>query len=189
MGVDFTAILDHQLSWEELVVLPDILNAIWRDPPGAAAVHPNIEMDRTPWRWSLDRTFSSAAEELFDAAHVSLDGRVGFGATVFRQAVELTHLVRWWSFVFEPGVRQTLLEGAALLAHALRSTTIIYLPDSGLASAQGSDLVFEGATAAEIVEWLGTNIGPAAPNIDALGSGSRDLNEHGYFVAYVRPAG
>lgn len=185
MGVDFNAIFDHRLSWEELVNLPKIIRPIWVDPPGAVSVHPNLASLRHAWRWSLDRDFSSAGEQLFDAGHVSLDGPVGFSAKVFRKAVSLTHLARWWSFVFEPEVRQGLLEASTLMAQALRSTTIIYLPDSGLTSAQGSDLVFDGATPPEILAWLGEHVGSPQPSFDALGHGASELNDCGYYVQSV----
>lgn len=185
MGVDFTAIFDHRLRWEELVDLPRIIRPIWFDPPGAVSVHPNLASLRYAWRWSLGRDFSSSGEELFDAGHVSLDGPVGFSAKVFREAVSLTHLARWWSFVFEPEVRQGLLDASALMAQALRSTTIIYLPDSGLTSSRGADLVFDGLKPAEILDRLATHIGPPSPSIDALGYGPSELTDGGYYVQSV----
>jgi hypothetical protein len=186
LGVDFTAILDHQLSSEELGRLLGALNTRWTTPSSLAgflAGHPNAGKN---WRWRLSPTFSSAAEELFDEGHVHLEGPACFAAEVFKRALEVTSCARWWSFLFEEDVRAGLLDGVRSLAVILRSSTIVYLPDSAYPSSAAADRLYDGGGVAEVLSWLQTNIGQAASSIDALrGADADHWDESAYVIERV----
>jgi hypothetical protein len=186
LGVDFTAVLDHGLTWEELCRLPATLNSCWAAPASLRALvsaHPGAGTD---WHWQISPSFSSAAEELFDEGFVHLAGPSCFSATVFRRAIEVTSCARWWSFLFEQDVRTGLLEGVRGLAGTLESSTVIYLPDSAYPPSAASDRLYEGAGVAEVVSWLEANVGPAAPSLDAIrGAGEDHWDESGYVIERV----
>jgi len=153
MGVDFTAIVDHRLSCEELYRLPASLNSRWSTPSSLAALTARFPNAGKDWHWRISPTFSSSAEELFDEGYVHLDGPSCFGAWVFKQALEVTSTARWSSFLFEEDVRAGLLEAVRQLARVLRSSTIVYLPDSAFPPSVASDRLYEG------VEWRRSSTG------------------------------
>ncbi|HTN86150.1 MAG TPA: hypothetical protein VL242_20760 [Sorangium sp.] len=185
MGIDFTALLDHSLSWDELYRLPELLEARFICPAAALRVDPDLAASPGPWRWDRDRRYSSVAEELSEEGYLSLDGPGGFSATVFRTCVELTHLARWWSFAFDPHVRDGLREASRALATVLRSTTILYAPDSFHPTAGGSDLLFDGASFGDVLRWFAERIGPSVSSPDALAGADEETNEMGYLIEHV----
>jgi hypothetical protein len=84
-------------------------------------------------------------------------------------------------------VRAGLLEGVRGLAAALRSSTIIYLPDSLYPPSGASDRLYEGRGVAEVMTWLQGNVGEAASSIDAIRGADADRwNESGYVVERPR---
>jgi len=183
MGVDFSAILDHGLTSEDLYRLPTTLNSRWTTPsslPAFLADYPNAGTD---WHWRLSPGFSSAAEELFDEGYVNLEGPACFGAWVHKRALEVTNHARWWSFLYEQNVRAGLLDGVRSLARILRSSTIIYLPDSAFPPSVASDRLHEGSGVAEVITWLQTHVGGPALSIDAIcGPDDDHPDESGYVV-------
>jgi hypothetical protein len=188
LGVDFTAILDHALTWEEVCRLPAILNSNWTPPSVLARFLLNYPRAGRDWRWRLSPTFNSPAEELFDEGHLLLEGPSCFAMQVFKRACEVTSPARWWSFLFEADVRAGLLEGIQGLAKVLRSSTIVYLPDSAYPPSLASDLVYEGRGVADVVTWLETNVGAPAPSIDGIcGADEENWNESGYVVERLEP--
>ena len=189
MGVDFTAILDHRLSWEDLCRLPTMLNSQWTTPASLSALLAGYPNAGTNWHWRLSRSFSSAAEELFDEGYVSLEGPACFGAWVHQRALEVTNHARWWSFLHERNVRAGLLDGVRSLAGVLRSSTIIYLPDSTFPPSAASDRLHEGSGVTEVIAWLQTNVGEPALSIDAICGPDEDHpNESGYAIEYLEAA-
>ena len=190
MGVDFTAVLDHGLTWEELYRLPATLNSGWTTPSSLGAFLSAYPTAGTDWHWRISPTFSSAAEELFDEGYVRLEGPSGFGAWVFKGVIEVTSVARWWSFLFEQDVRAGLLVGVRSLASILRSSTIVYLPDSAYPPSAASDRLHEGAGVAEVVSWLQANVGAAALSPDAIRGADEDhWDESGYIIERLKAAG
>ncbi|XXX73281.1 hypothetical protein WMF30_37100 [Sorangium sp. So ce134] len=185
MGIDFTALLDHSLSWDELYRLPERLDERFICPAAVLGVHPELDAASCPWRWERDLRYSNVAEELFEEGHLSLCGPGGFSATVFRTGLELTHPARWWSFVFEPHVRAGLREAACAMATILRSTTIIYAPDSSHPTAGGSDLLFDGGSFGDVLRWFSERIGPPAAGPHELADADEGTSEMGYLVERV----
>src|SRR5690242_10020283 len=97
MGIDFTALLDHALSWDELYQLPNLLRD-WQPPPELLLEREEIPHFDDPWAWHRDRRYSNVAEELFETHHLEMSGPAGFSLVAFRHAVQIHHLHRWWSF-------------------------------------------------------------------------------------------
>jgi hypothetical protein len=185
MSVDFTAILDHRLSWEEICRLPATLNSRWRTAD-LAAFSAEIPNAGKVWRWRISPTFSSPAEELFDEGCVHLEGPSVFGAWVFRHALEVTSCARWWSFLYQKDVRAGLLAGVRQLAGLLGSSTIVYLPDSAYPPSVASDRLHEGGEIAEVINWLQTKVGAPASSIDAIrGADEDEWDESGYVIERV----
>lgn len=185
MGIDFTALLDHSLSWDELYRLPELLDAQFGCPAAAVDVHLDLDDAPRPWRWDRDPLYSNVAEELFEEGHLSLSGPGGFSATVFRTGIELTHHARWWSFVFEPHVREGLREAARAMATILRSTTIIYAPDSSHPASEGVDLLFDGGSFGDVLRLFAERIGPPASGPHELAGAEEETSEMGYLVERV----
>src|SRR6185436_2465181 len=94
LGVNFTAIVDHGSSWEELCQLPTTLNSRWSAPSSLAVFRVGSPSAEKDWHWRISPTFSSAAEELFDEGYVNLEGPSCFAAWVFKQALEVTSSAR-----------------------------------------------------------------------------------------------
>lgn len=189
MSVDFSAILDHGLTWEELCRLPKMLNSRWDTPSSLAVFLAGYPSARIDWHWRMSSGFSSAAEELFDEGYLSLEGPACFTAWVFKRALEVTNCARWSSFLFEQDVRAGLFDGVRSLAGILRSSTIIYLPDSAYPPSVASDRLHEGSGVAEVINWLRTNVGEPAPSIDAIrGPDAEHWDESGYVIERLETA-
>ena len=108
---------------------------------------------------------------------------------VFKRALEVTSSARWWSFLFEQDVRAGLLDGVRHLASILRSSTIIYLPDSAYPPSEASDRLHDGDGVAEVIRWLETNVGAAASSIDAIRGADEDhWDESGYVIERLEAA-
>jgi hypothetical protein len=101
MGIDFTALMDHSLSWDELCRLPEFLDPILQQPSEALYQPPG---GPNRCRWLRDRKYSNFAEEFSEEGRATLEGPFGFNACVFRTTVEVTHVTRWWAFIHEPAV-------------------------------------------------------------------------------------
>lgn len=181
MGVDFTAILDHRLSWGELYALPKRLNDAWQLPEPWTAAHAG-------WTWKLGTSYSNAAEELFEEGHVWLDGPAGFRGIAYKHAFEITHLARWQSFLHEPDVQAGLRAASRLAAAIVRAQHILYLPDSAFPPSAASELLFEGGTVWDAIQWLRSNVGPPLPDPAAfLGQEEDSWDERGWFHEPCRP--
>jgi hypothetical protein len=102
---------------------------------------------------------------------------------IFRHALEVTSCARWWSFLFDPDVRAGLLDGVRMPDGVLRSSTIIYLPDSAYPPSIAFDRLYDGCGVPEVIRWLETNIGALASSIDAIRGSDQDRwDESGYVI-------
>jgi hypothetical protein len=156
MGIDFTALIDHQLSWDDLYRLPALLRESWPTPAQVLIMRDDLPRSAEAWRWSPDPNYSNVAEELFEQRHLVMDGPCGFSLTVFHHAVEVHHLCRWWGFVSEPEIRDALRAACRALAQTLRATTIVYIPDNAAAS----DTLFDRASLLDVLASLEGTLGP-----------------------------
>ncbi|MBK8257842.1 MAG: hypothetical protein IPK82_34890 [Polyangiaceae bacterium] len=137
MGVDFTAVCDHQLDWAGLYALPAALTQSWVLPEELEGfVQEHLRQDTAPWCWARNRAFSSVEEELFEANQLTLLGPHGFIGVVFRTVVEVSHLARWWSFLEEQNVHIGLRRACLNIAHLVKARHLVYLPDSWLPPSQ-----------------------------------------------------
>jgi hypothetical protein len=182
LGVDFTAVLDHRLGWEELHPLPAALNGRWAAPAELVDFRTGQAAPATEWRWRLSPGFSDVAEELFAEGYVDLRGPCYFGASVFKRALEVTNLARWHQFILDPHMQRGLLAGVRSTAAVLRATTIIYLPDSAFAPSAASDLLYDGAGIVDVVTWLERHVGPAMPIAEERCEVEEEWWEHAYFL-------
>lgn len=188
MGVDFTAIVDHGLSWDELYELPGALNAAWALPPALRPwAQEWVRAGRASWGWKLSGLSSNAAEELFNEGYAWMAGPDGFCASVHKRLIEFTHLARWSSFLHERDVRQGLRESLRLLSTVVRASMVIYLPDSCFKPSEASDLLFEDAGAGDVKKWLETNVGPPMADAGSLLDVDDDSAETAYFIEEVNP--
>jgi hypothetical protein len=154
MGIDFTALLDHRLSWDELYELPTLLRD-WTPPPELLLARDEIPRFDDVWAWDRDRRYSNVAEELFETHHLEMSGPAGFSLVAFRDGVQVHHLYRWWSFVSDPVVRGTLRAAIRSISRTLRATSAIYVPDSSAAS----DHLFDGEPFSSVINALKLSVG------------------------------
>jgi hypothetical protein len=184
MGIDFTAILDHQLNWQELYALPERLNKYWNLPNQLQSwVSEHVRSESTHWEWELNVKYSNAAEELFEVGYLYLDGPHGFWARVFKQAIEITHLARWWSFLDEDDVQNGLRTAIKMIAKIARSEHILYLPDSSFPPSLASDILYEGGNINDMLTWLKSEVGPPFSDPQVfIKKGTNDWDERGWFM-------
>jgi hypothetical protein len=168
MGVDFTALLDHCLEWDGLVRLDRALDSEWRRPSSPLRILPVANPVADRWRWSLSPTFSSAAEELSDRGQVTLDSPTGFHCIVYRTVVEVCHVVRWAAFLTDTRLQTDLRRAVGAIAGVLRSSEILYLPDSSFPCSASTDVLYEDGTLADVKDWLCEHCGPPAGSIAAI---------------------
>ncbi|AUX37855.1 hypothetical protein SOCE836_100910 [Sorangium cellulosum] len=71
------------------------------------------------------------------------------------------------------------------MATILRSTTIIYAPDSSHPTSEGSDLLFDGASFGDVLRWFAERIGPPASGPQELAGAEEETSEMGYLVERV----
>jgi hypothetical protein len=160
MGVDFTAIVDFRVSEVELSTLPDHLNGAWRLPDILAPwVAEHVCAGSTRWAWKREMPAISVADEIRAERRVWLDGPDGFHGRVFQHALELGHLARWWSFLYEPGMRVGLELACRNIAATVGAEHIVYIPDSGRPPSLATELLYEGGTVSEMLRWLRSEVG------------------------------
>ena len=80
----------------------------------------------------------------------------------------------------DPVYRSSLRRVFCELAGVLGATFAIYLPDSGYGCSGVEDLIGEGRSIEEMLQWLRNEIGDPAPSIEAIRSDPWDGN--GYFI-------
>jgi hypothetical protein len=120
MGVDFTDVVDHRLDVEELLTLPDRLNAQWELPGELAPwVAKHVHAGATQWQWERQAPETWLISELQQEGYVSLDGPDGFHGYVCRHAIQFHHHARWWSFLYETSVRSGLEAACRRIARVL----------------------------------------------------------------------
>lgn len=189
MGVDFAAILDHQLTWSELYVLPELLKKGWCLPPELAPwVAQHVRTRQKHWTWQRDRRFGNVAEELFEQQQIFLDGPDGFHGTVYKRAVAIGHLARWWSFLHERDAQVGLIKACHDIAVVLRAKHILFLPDNAFPPSEVVDRLCDGASVNDALDWLNSNVGPAFPSPSHyLDDEATEWDERGWF--YERAKG
>ncbi len=189
MGVAFTLLCDHALTWSELYDLPTRLNDAWSCPPALSEfVAEHVRAGASNWLWARDRAYSSVAEELFEAGQLSIDGPDGFRGTALKRGIEVIHLARWTSFLHDPDVQDGLQSAARRIGQIVRATHLLYLPDSAFPPSVASDVLFEGKSIEDALAWLRAEVGaPFASPGDVVGNDDADWDERGWF--YERVAG
>lgn len=119
MGVEPLALLDHELRWDDLVRLPQLLEAEWQnsDSPLRGLPLP-VDPTRFSWRWKLDPAFSSASDQLFAEGHVRFESPSGLSGAVLRHALVLSPFATWRAFLRMGETRSAVIAGANESAHS-----------------------------------------------------------------------
>jgi len=189
LGVDFTALIDHKLTGAELVGLPDRVNASWRLPTELEAwVAKYLRGGPIRWEWKHGASPSRVNAELIERGFVGLDGPDGFHGRVLPHAIELVHLARWWSFLYEPDVRAGLELACRGVASVVETEHILYLPDNLAPASAGSDVLYAGGTVQDVLSWLQSNVGPPVTD-EATLPGPDDDDPYGSVWFYEHRAG
>jgi hypothetical protein len=130
MGVDFVAVMGHNLEGDRLFTIPELLNSRWSlaEPflpvlegypvPGAAL---------TEWRWD-SAGWLTVHEMLQEMGMINIEGPDCFFGSVGRRAIELSHLVRWRSFLTDDSLETKLRGICRSIAETLGSPSIAYVP-------------------------------------------------------------
>ena len=189
MGVNFVALMGHNLDEEELYALPMLLNSTWSQ---AQQFLPVLEGLPAPgsapdeWRWHNTGNIS-LADELKRVGRITMDSPDCFIGHVGMRSLDIYHLARWWSFLTDEAVRRKLQGACRHIAVTLGSARIAYIPDSSYKPELARGLINEGKTIDEIVEWLRANCGPPAADIGLiLRQGEEGWNGSGYYVEVLR---
>jgi hypothetical protein len=175
MGVNLETLLGHELDSPAVQALPQTLDV---DRPLELAIATFTALSGRRYRqqgglaWQRagsERMRGIAPEHLWaEGEDVHLAGPAGFRLYVSRHACEVVHPTRWSVFLRQPRVRSALRPVFAELARLLGSPVAIYLPDSSFGPAGADDLVAEGQSIEQVVDWLRTNWGPPASTIGAI---------------------
>lgn len=186
MGVDFTALIDHTLSWDQMVTLDRIIDKEWRDENSPLRLPFDRIKSDGRWCWSIDSTFNSVDEEFFERGYVNFDSPAGYLGTLFKKGVEIAHVSRWWSFLYEDSVQFALINAVHHFAQIVGSHNVIYLPDSAYECSAASELLYEGKELSDVLLWLRQRCGPPAKTIRDIYCETEDAWEgDGYYVEAV----
>lgn len=160
MGVDFTALVDHRLSFDEIVGIRNRLGRLAdrvMSLHSAATRNPDVREPVNGWSWSLRRGNTLETEwrvhrdlTLLHNAPVTLR----FG----ERSVELHDVTRWRHFRSDEQRCGLLQEVVMELAIECGSECAIYLPDTGLwrkgVGVDSHEAVRSGLTVSACVERL-----------------------------------
>ncbi|HYL98051.1 MAG TPA: hypothetical protein VEZ90_03775 [Blastocatellia bacterium] len=177
--VNFEALIGHNLGRDSLHTLPELLDSSWSRAHSFFPIfegYPVIDSARDKWYWSR-----GLANTQFEAGQGRLLGPEGFSGFSSHRCIRFHHFARWECFLEDNSVRARLRGVCRNIAETLKSKTIAYIPDSSYKPELALDLLLDGKTIDEIVEWLYVNCGRPA-DIDALIAKS-DLNRQNlYYV-------
>jgi len=180
MGVDFVAVMGHNLEGDRLLTIPELLNSRWRL---AEPFLPVLEGYPRPGATCTDWLWESAHEMHQEMGIIPIEGPDCFFGNVGRRAIELSHLARWRSFLTDESLETKLRGICRIIAEALGSHLIAYVPDNAFKPSLALDLVWEGKSIAEIIDWLNTSCGPPAATVSSIYR--EPVNYDGYFVERI----
>lgn len=186
MGIDFTAVIDHSLSWEKMVRLKQILDrecSLEKLPPPIPLPNPE---PKKGWKWYFDPTFNGVEEELFEKGFIFMTSASGFFVTLYRKGLDISHSARWYSFLQEKNIQLALRSAVQHIGRVVGGETAIYLPDSYYKPSGASDLLFDDNDISDVVLWLEENCGPPAKTIEDIYSETEEFwNGDGYFIEKI----
>jgi hypothetical protein len=192
MGVEPLALLDHALRWEDLVRLPQLLEAEWQNSDSPLRVlPPPVDPTGFSWRWKLDPAFSSASEQLFDQGDVRFESPSGLSGAVLRDAIVLSPFATWWAFLCKRETRSAVVGACERVGALVRATTVIYIPDNAHSCSAAGDMLYdEGATVRDVVSWLRKECGPPAGRAEDIFREDGDSwSGDGYLLTVLGAAG
>lgn len=160
MGTNFHAIVDHQLSQENIVKLDVLLHAEWQRPASPLISVP-LMPGRTAWKWELLTSSLSAEHELEYEGYLEFVAPVDISGTAFKHALDIGSAIRWSTFLNDINTQQILCRAVRKIAQIAKAHTIIYLPDS-IASCEPSDLLHAGEDIEIVLTTLFKIWGPPA---------------------------
>ena len=186
MGIDFTALMDHSLPWDQMITLDRIIDKEWQKQDSPLRLPFDRIRSDGRWRWELDSKFNSVDEELFERGHVYFESPVGFLGDLFRKGMSIYHTSRWWSFLCEDTVQSALRNAVHHIAQIVGAKTVIYLPDSNYHCSIASDLLYDDKEINDVLLWLKQQCGPPAETIrDIYSETENTWDGDGYYVEAV----
>ena len=184
----FTAIIGHSFNEEKIFATADFLNSTRPEVQHCLAIlheHLISKHGQVPWQWTI-REGHSLHEDFQTNGVIVLDETNMFSTRVSKRLMCLYSTIRWSQFLREPVVNNGLRCLSNILASALDSKVIIYVPDSGGPPSGVSDLLYCEAGIEEAVMWLQTNCGPPAKTFEEIFPETADVvNENGYFIEFA----
>ncbi len=189
MGINFVALMGHNLDEEQLYAMPTLLNSTWNQSQQFLPVLegypvPGSAPDEWGWRSTGDIPL---ADELKRVGRITINSPDCFIGHVGMRSLDLYHMARWWSFLTDEPVRRRLQGVCRHIAVTLGSARIAYIPDSSYKPELARELINEGKTIDEIVDWRLAHCGPPAADIGLiLRPGAEGWNGNGYYVEELR---
>lgn len=143
------------------------------------------------WQWAWDETNDPPFEEWSHTAHVGLwrPGAEGLRLTMGRETGILSFQVSWPVFQLDNRVRELVRIIAKEMTRPFHSDFLVYLPDSGWASAEraltsvleGADIQMIAGRLAEEIHELGSFDSPAT---EVLSTPALRFASHDYLPNY-----
>jgi hypothetical protein len=183
--VNFSALFGHQLPIGLILQGNELLNKHWEQAQTFLPVLEGLPIPSSTfelWKWS-NRWEPTPVKELTKYKTITFDGPDSFNLKFKENTVELWHMVRWYQFLTDDSISTKLRGVCEFLASVLKTELVIYLPESAYKPSTVYDLVYEGATIEQVIEWLQTNCGnPAKRLIDIYPNDTDPERGNGYFI-------
>lgn len=187
MGIYATALIDHNLTLDNLHTLPDVLNASWQEVEHLSPLiegYPKPGSSTAQWEWhkiegpfSLDRLNRRGS---FPVIGYEFIGHVS------ERVLRLGSLVKWSTFLVDGALREKVRSFARHIAASLGSKEIIFVPSSIYKPEQVINLMYKGKGVPDMIAWLRESCGPPAETIASIYSKGPDgWQGDGYYIERI----
>jgi hypothetical protein len=189
MGVNFTALIGHRLSANDIVKLRDrftncSLISAAKTELDKCLMSRWLNYEPSGWRWRDEIPALTPKDDWWDAHEMPCLEGAGFSIYIGPRVIEATHIEKLIGFIENgAGLQIAIRRLCHALAHELGSEKAIYLPDSAYEVSEVIEMGYERVSIDEIESRLRTEFGPPAlviQNIRRTNGIEYDLN--GYFV-------
>ncbi|MEE9303653.1 MAG: hypothetical protein V3U84_07685 [Thiotrichaceae bacterium] len=183
MGINFSAVIDHQLSLSEITKLVELLRLEWAVPESPLRAIPPMP-GSSEWDWDLLPLYENAELELKMEGNVEFDGPIDLHGTVFKRAVIIGSAVRWNTFIGQNNMQNILRNTIKRIALLVKSKCVVYLPDF-ISSGNSTKFLYEGGGIECMLKSL-KSYGSSAPSLDAVKKAwEEDLENDQYYIENI----
>ena len=170
MAQDFRAIMEHNLTYEDLVLLPEKLDAkMWEIEDLLVKIGLKDISDR-PWTWAKDPDSSPPVEEWLKGGDITISGPESLFFRVGKNLLQFGCWIRWRDFLNEPLTRKCLRIITYQFSTFFNSDITIYVPHSGWKEGENAiESIFNKSfTMKKIIEKLKKDAGSPSASISKI---------------------